>query len=78
MKSSVWKIFEKLEVKVGPSNVEDCHWISSKNRLKRDIVKVSKRKDASKIRFDKRKRKDMDPTSIGINNPIYINDSLCT
>ena len=52
-----------------PSNVEDCHCISSKNGPKRVIVKVSKRKDASKIRFSKRKLKDMDLTSIGMNNP---------
>ena len=72
------KIFGKLEVNVDPSNVEDCHWISSKNDPKRVIVKVSKRKDASKLRSSKRKLKDMDLTSIGISNPVYINDSLCT
>ena len=77
LESTVLKIFEKLEVNVDPSNVEDYHWISSKNGPKRVIVKVSKRKDASKIRSSKRKLKDMDLTSIGINNPVYINDSLC-
>ena len=61
-----------------PSNVEDCHWISSKNNPKQVIVKVSKCKDASKIRSSKRKLKDMDLTSIVINNPVYINDSLCS
>ena len=62
-----------MEVNVDPSYVEDCHWISSKNDAKRVIVKVSKRKDASKIRSSKRKLKDMDLTSIGINNPVCIN-----
>ena len=69
LESTVLKIFEKLEVNVDPSNVEDCHWISSKNSPKRVIVKVSKRKDAPKIRSSKRELKDMDLTSIGINNP---------
>ena len=78
LESTVLKIFERLEVKVVPSNVEDCHWISSKNGPKRVIVKVSKGKDATKIRSSKRKLKDMDLTSIGINNSIYINYSLCT
>ena len=78
LERTVLKIFEKLEVNVDPSNVEDCHWISSKNGPKRVIVKVSKRKGVSKLRSSKRKLKDMDLTSIGINNPIYINDSLCT
>ena len=35
-------------------------------------------KDATKIRSTKRKLKDMDLTYIGINNPVYINGSLCT
>ena len=78
LESTVLKIFEKLEVNVDPSNVEDCHWISSKNGPKRVIVKVSKLKAAFKIHSSKRKLKDMDLTSIGINNPVYINDSLCT
>ena len=75
---TVLKIFEKLEVNVDPSNIEGCHWFSSKNGSKRVIVKVSKHNDASKIRPSKRKLKDMDLISIGINNPVYINDSLCT
>ena len=78
LESTVLKIFEKVEVNVEPLNVEDCHWISSKNDPKRVIEKVSKLKDASKIRFSKRKLKAMNLTSIGINNPVYINDSLCT
>ena len=78
LESTVLKIFEKLEVNVGPSNVEDCHWISCKIGPKRVMVKVSKREDAFKIRTSKRKLKGMDLTSIGINNPVYINDSLCT
>ena len=76
LESTILKILEKLEFKVDPSNVEDCHWISSKYGLKPVIVKVSKCKDAAKICSSKRKLKDMDLTSIGINNPVYINDSL--
>ena len=70
LESTVLKTLEKLKVKMNPSNVEDCHWISSKNGLERVIVKVSKRKDASKILSSKRKPKDIDPTTIGINNPV--------
>ena len=70
MESTVLKILEKLKVKMNPSNVENCHWISSKTGPKQVIVKVSKRKDASKILSSKRKPKDMDPTTIGINNPV--------
>ena len=77
-KNTVLKIFGRLEIKVDPFNVEDCHSTSSKNGPKRVIVKVSKRKDATKIRSSKRKLKDKDLTSIGINNPVYINGTLCT
>ena len=77
LESTVLKIFEKLEVKVDSSNVEGYHWIKTKTSPKRVIVKVSKRKDASKIHSFKRKLKDIDLTFIGINNPVYINDSLC-
>ena len=77
LKSTVLKIFERMEVKVDP-NVEGYHWINSKNVPKRVVVKVSKRKDATKIRSFKRKLKDIDQTSIGINNTIHINHSLCT
>ena len=76
LESTVLKIFEKVEVNVEPFNVEDCYWISSKNDPKRVIEKVSKRKYASKIRSSKRKLKAMKLASIGINNPVYINNSL--
>ena len=36
--STVLKIFERLEVKVDPSSVEDCYWISNKNDPKRVLV----------------------------------------
>ena len=69
LERTVLKIFEKLKVSVYPSNVEDCHWISSKNGPKRVIVKVSKPKDASKICSSRRKLKGMVLTSIGIKIP---------
>ena len=50
---------------------------NSKNGLKRVKVKVSDLKDASKIRSSNRNLRDMDLTSIGINNPVAINDSAC-
>ena len=76
VESTVLKIFERFVV--DPSNVEDCHYISSKYGRKRVIVKTSKCKDVTKICSSKRKLKGMDLTYIGINNFVYINDSLCT
>ena len=77
LESTVLKIFERLELKMNRSNVEDSHWITSKNSFRRVVVKVSRRKDASKTRSSKKNLKDMDLISTGINNLAYINDSLC-
>ena len=77
LERNVLKIFQRLEVKLDPSNAEDCHWIFSKNGPKRVKVKVPRQKDGCKICSSNRKLKEMDLTSIDINNPIDINDSLC-
>ena len=39
---------------VDPSNVEDCHWIKPSKGAKKVIVKLSRRKDANKIRLLKK------------------------
>ena len=45
------------------------------------IIKLSKQKDAAKIRSSKKKKKKkgkgMDLYSLGIRGKVYINDSLC-
>ena len=47
---TVLQTFEKMDVKVDPKIVEACHWLKSKNASKKAIIKLSKRKDADKIR----------------------------
>ena len=54
LKRIVLGIFEDLSVIVDPSNVEDCHWTKSSKGLKKVIVKLSRRKDANKIRLSKK------------------------
>ena len=49
------KVFEKLDVDVYPKNVEGCHWLKTRNSSKKVIIKLSKRKDANKIRQVKKK-----------------------
>ena len=41
------------------------------------IIKISWRKDAVEIRIAKKKLKGLDLSSVGINSPVFINDSLC-
>ena len=70
-------IYEKLEVTTDSSNVDNCHWLPG-NQNNRFIIKLSKCKDANKIRMVKKNLKGMNLSSIGITTPMYINDSLCS
>ena len=63
---------------VDRSNVEDCQCIKSSKGPKMVIVKLSRRKDANKIRLLKKGLKGMNLSSLGINLTVYINDSFCT
>ena len=71
------KIFDKLDVGIDPSNIEDYHWFKS-NGSKIVIIKFDRRKDANLIRKNKSKLRGMNLCSVGINNPVFINDSLCS
>ena len=62
---------------VDPSNIDDCHWIKPSKGAK-VIVKLSRRKDANKIRLLKKGLKGMNLSSLGISSAVYINHSLCT
>ena len=61
---------------VDPSNVENCHWIKYSKGAKKVIVKLSRRKDANKIRLFKKALKGVNLSSLGINSTVYINDSF--
>ena len=77
MEGTVLKVFEELNVVVDPSNVEDCHWVASRTS-KKVIIKLSRRKDANKIRRVKKNLKNLNLSSLGIKNPVFINGSLCS
>ena len=62
------------------SNIEDCHRLKS-NESKKVIISFTRRKNANLIRKNKNKLKGMKKKnlcSIGVNNPVFINDSLCS
>ena len=71
------KIFDKLDVATDLSNIEDCHRLKS-SEPKKVIIKFVRRKDANLIWKNKNKLKGMNLCSVGINNPVFINDSLCS
>ena len=74
--STALQLFKKLDFEENSSNIEDCHWLSSKGP-KIVIVKFSKRKDGNRVRKVMKNLKGTDLSSIGIRSPVYINDSLC-
>ena len=76
LEDAALQLFKKLDVEVDLSNIEDCHWLSSKGP-KNVVAKFSKRKDANRVRMDKKNLKGMALSSTGIRSPVYINDSLC-
>ena len=66
-----------LDVTIDPSNIEDCLWLKS-NGPSKVIIKFARRKDPNLIWKNKNKLKGMNLCSIGINNSVFINDSLCS
>ena len=45
---------------------------------KKVIINFARRKDANPIRKNKTKLEEMNLCSIGIHNPVFIDDSLCS
>ena len=79
---SVLGIFEKLDVMLDPSNIEGCHWIKPSKGAEKVIKKLSRRKDARKIRLLKIGLKGMNLSSVGINSAstsmiVYVSITKC-
>ena len=77
LEDTVLEVFQKIDITIQPENIEACHWLKSDRASKKAIIKFSKRKDADKVRQAKRKLKTTNLSSLGISNPVFINDSLC-
>ena len=77
LEEKVLNLLEKINVEVNPGHIEACHWIKSNAGPKKVIIKMSRRKDADKIRRAKKKLKGLNLSSIGIDSAVYINDNLC-
>lgn len=55
LEGTVFQIIEKMDVKMDHENVEAFHWLLSNKSFKKLITKLSKRKNADKIREVKKK-----------------------
>mgnify|MGYP001796944109 FL=1 len=62
---------------IDPVNIESCHRLQSRNQPTNVILKLSRRKDVAEVLDCKKFLKDKDLSGLGINNPVYINESLC-
>ena len=71
------QVLKEIGVNIDSKNVEVCHWIKTQGP-KKVIIKFSEHKYTNKVSTKKKKLKRKNLTSLGINKPIYINDSLCT
>ena len=77
LEETTLKIFDRLDIKIDPSYIENCHWLKN-NVPNKVIVKFARGKDANHIRKNKSKLKEMNLSSIFLNNLVFINDSLCS
>ena len=73
----VLKIFDKVGCSIKGNNIEACHRMSKKTGR---IVKFSCRKDCPNVLNAKKELRKLDMKDIGFpeDNPIFVNQSLCT
>ena len=78
LEEKVLKIIEKVGCPIEGNNIEACHQISKKNE--KIIVKFSRRKDCQNVLNAKKelRKLDMKETGFPEDNPIFVNQSLCT
>ena len=74
----VRKVFDKIDSAVKSTNIKVCHWTNTKYGGRRVTIKLSKWKDADRIRKYKKKLKSTDFSSMNVQGPVYINNSLCS
>ena len=72
-------VLRGIDVEVYTENIESCHRLKGKGSKGSVILKLSKRKDAEKIKLNKKKLKNIDHKKIGLpsGTNVFINESLC-
>ena len=68
-----------IDVEVDTENIESYHRLKGKESNGRVILKLSMRKDAAKIKLNKKKLKNIDHKELGLSSgtKVFINESLC-
>ena len=72
-------VLRAIDTEIDTENIELCHRLKGKGSKGRVILKLSKRKDAKKIKLNKKKLKSIDHRKIGLSfgTKVFINQSLC-
>ena len=63
------KVLKEIGVNIDFWNFCHCH---------SGVIKFSRRKNANKVQIEKKKLTGKNLTLLGINKPVYMNDSPCT
>ena len=77
LETKVLSIFQKIDCKINPTFIDDCHRLGKNND--RVIVKFTRRKDCKQILEVKKvlRNLDMEDLDLPRGTKIYINQSLC-
>ena len=72
-------VLRGIDAEVGKENIESCHRLEGKGSKGRVILKLSMRKDAEKIKLNKKKLKNIGHKKIGFSSGtmVFINERLC-
>ena len=72
-------VLRGIDVEIGTENIESCHRLKGKGSKGKDILKLSKRNDAEKLKLSKKRLKNIDHKKIGLSSgtKVFINESLC-
>ena len=79
LEDKIQGVLREIDVEVDTENIESCRRLKGKGSKGRVILKLFKKKDAVKIKLNKKKLKNIDHRKIGFSSgtKVFINESLC-
>ena len=79
LEETIQGVLRGIVAEVDTENIESSHRLKEKGSKRRVILKLSRRKDAEKIKLNKKKLKNIDHRKIELSSgtKVFINESLC-
>ena len=79
LEDKIQRLLRGKDVEVDSENTESCHRLKGKRNKGKVFLKLSKRKDADKIKLNKKKRKNFDHKKIGLSSGtrVFIGGGMC-